>query len=575
MDVLAIKGSPCRLLKPALIFLCLLSLLSACGGPVLEQPTVSPLLGHYTYVSAPFHTPRGELVLGSTTFPTTANPLFASSDADLALDNALWGQPVVYDASFHVLPDQLSEVPLPENGGVIDGGKTIIMRLRHDLRWSDGQPLLAGDFQYWWQLNQDAMTGATIQTGYDQIASIETLDDFTVVLHMKHAYGPYLFYLPYAAPRHVWQQVHPIDLQNTPTIFSAPRVTSGPYQIQTLAASQSYTLVPNPYYRSTTFHGPFIARLIYQAYPTVAALVQAIQAGHVTVSQGYRDDDLAALAHLPSTVHVQALPSAAYEHLDFNLARPFLQDINVRRAIQLAIDTCRITRMALHTSGCARRVTQVEPPPSLFYDEGIAASRYDPAAARLLLARAGWRLDAHGVLTRRGQTLTLQLVTTAQSPVRLLIAQEIQRFLRTVGIQVKIDSYSLNSFFAIYTKSGILASGAYDMALFSYANGPDPDDEYGVFHSSQIPDTDHPELSNYGRVHDAVIDQALTQGRNSAAFADRLAAYHRFLARLADQVYVIPLFSDTNRMTVDARVRNVVPNANPSVNTWNIGDWWL
>jgi peptide/nickel transport system substrate-binding protein len=575
MDVLTTEKSAYDVLRCVLIIFSLFSLLSACGEPVAGKSAASSLLGHYPFTPTASHTSEGTLVFGSTTFPTTANPLFASSDADLALDNALWGEPVVYDARFHVLPDQLTEVPLPENGGVIDDGKTIIMHLRHDLRWSDGQPLLAGDFQYWWQLNQDAMTGATIQTGYDQIASIETPDDFTVVLHMKRPFGPYLSYLPYAAPRHAWQQIRPIDLQNTPEVFAAPRVTSGPYQILAMAANQSYTLVPNAYYRSTTFHGPFIARLIYQAYPTIAALVQAVRTGHVTVSQGYRDDDASALAHLPSTIRVQAAATAAYEHLDFNLAHPLLQDINVRRAIQLAIDTCDLTRLALRTSDCARRVTQVEPPPSLYYDDAIVASRYDPAAALRLLAQAGWRMGGHDLLTRGGQSMTLHLVTTAQSPLRLLIAQEIQRFLRMIGIQVKIDTYSLNSFFDIYTKSGILASGAYDVALFSYANGPDPDDEYSVFHSSQIPDAEHPELSNYGRVHDAVIDQALTQGRNSVAFADRVAAYHRLLARLADQVYIIPLFSDTNRMTVDVRVHNVVLNANASANSWNIGDWWL
>ncbi len=575
MDVSRTKNSPYKALKYVLIIFSLLTLLSACSGSVAEKSPVSPLLGHYSFTPPTVHTAEGTVVFGSTSFPTTANPLFASSDAALALDNALWGEPVVYDASFHVLPDQLTEVPLPENGGVIDGGKTVIMHLRHDLRWSDGQPLLAGDFQYWWQLNQDAMTGATIQTGYDQIASIDTPDDFTVVLHMKQPFGPYLSYLPYAAPRHAWQQMRPIDLQNTPTVFALPRVTSGPYRILTMEANQSYTLVPNAYYRSTTFHGPFIARLIYQTYPTIAALVQAVRAGHVAVSQGYRDDDVAALAHLPSTTRVQEVAAAAYEHLDFNLSHALLQDSKVRQAIQLAIDICNLTRLALHSSNCARRATQVEPPPSLYYDSSIGASRYDPAAARTLLAQAGWKMDSHGLLRRGGQSLTLHLVTTAQSPLRLFIAQEIQHFLRVIGIQVKIDTYSLNSFFDIYTKSGILASGAYDLALFSYANGPDPDDEYGVFHSSQIPDVEQPELSNYERVHDAVIDQALTQGRNSVVFADREAAYHRLLTRLADQVYIIPLFTDTNRMTVDVRVHNVVLNANASANSWNIGDWWL
>jgi peptide/nickel transport system substrate-binding protein len=553
----------------------LLVLMVACSQPPPEQHVSSPLLSHYATTPAPTHSPGGKLVLGSTTFPTTANPLFASTDADLAINNALWGQPVIYDARFHVLPDQLTEVPLPENGGVIDGGKTIIMHLRHDLHWSDGQPLLAGDFQYWWQLNQNALTGATIRTGYDQINSIETPDDFTVILHMKRPFGPYLSYLPYAAPRHVWQQIAPIDLQNTPAVFSMPRVSSGPYTIQSMVANQSYTLIPNGYYHSSSFHGPFIAHLIYQTYTNISALVQAVQQGQVNVSQDYRDDDRAALAHLPASIHVQTIATAAYEHLDFNLSHPLLQDSNVRQAMQLAIDICTLIRTTLHTSDCARRATQVEPQPSLFYDASIAASRYDPAAARQLLARAGWHPDAHGMLTKQGQALTLHLATTTQSPLRLLIAQTIQRYLHAIGIQVKIETYSLNRFFDIYTKGGILATGAFDLALFTYANSPEPDDEYNVFHSSQIPDTSHPEAGNYGRVHDAIIDQALTQGRSSTAFSERVAAYHRFLQRLANQVYVIPLYTDTNSMTIAASVHNVIPNANPSMNTWNIADWWL
>src|SRR5690242_15787740 len=152
----------------------------------------SPLLGHYRFTAPSTSTPSGTLIFTSTQFPGVANPLFAASDADLAIDAALWGQPVFYDEQFHIHPDQLLEVPLPENGGVQDQGKTIVMHLRHDLRWSDGQPIVADDFLYWWQLNQDSMTGATITAGYDQIASIETPDQFTVVLHMKRAFGPYL-----------------------------------------------------------------------------------------------------------------------------------------------------------------------------------------------------------------------------------------------------------------------------------------------------------------------------------------------------------------------------------------------
>jgi peptide/nickel transport system substrate-binding protein len=549
--------------------------LTGCGAtPSLPAPA-SPLLGSYSFTPAPSRTPTGKLTLAGLHFPDAANPLFASSDADLAIDNALWARPIFYDQHFHAHPDQLTEVPLPQNGDVRDGGKTIVMHLRHDLRWSDGQPIVASDFLYWWQLDQNSDTGATVTDGYSRIASIDTPDAFTLVLHMKQPFGPYLFYLPYAAPQHAWGHLRPIDLQNTPSVYQAPQVTSGPYKLVSMADGQRYTLAPNTYYTSSTFHGPYLAQLVYQGYANAAALSAAARSQSVDVTLDYMEDDLPDLAHLPTGVNMLEASAAAYEHLDFNLARPFFHDSNVRRAIQMAIDTCGIIRSVLHAPDCSRRATQVEVPPSLFYDASIQPAPYDPAMARRLLAQAGWSPNAQDILSRQGQLLSLRLVTTADNPVRAAAAQAIQRDLRAVGIQVQIATYSLNSFFGLYTQGGILATGAYDLALFTYANSPEPDDEYGVFASSQIPDAAHPDLGNYGRVDDAVIDQALIAGRTSVDFAQRVAAYHRFLERLAQQVYMIPLYTEVNIMTVAARVHNVIPNPDQSATTWNVSDWWV
>ncbi|HLG76398.1 MAG TPA: ABC transporter substrate-binding protein, partial [Ktedonobacteraceae bacterium] len=241
----------------AVVLLYLLAwLLSACTGQATpSQRGNAPLTGPYSWLAFPGHQPSGSLVIGEVGFPISANPLFASSRFDLAVTSALWAAPVVFDQHFHVQPDQLTEVPLPENGDVVDGGKTVIMHLRHDLRWSDGQPILASDFAYWWHLNQDADTGAITTSGYDQIASITTPDIYTVVLHLKQPFGPYLSYLPYAAPEHAWGHLQPIDLQNRADVFQAPVVTDGPYKLAFFVRQQSYTLVPNLNYRSTTFHG--------------------------------------------------------------------------------------------------------------------------------------------------------------------------------------------------------------------------------------------------------------------------------------------------------------------------------
>jgi peptide/nickel transport system substrate-binding protein len=284
---------------------------SACGGEA-STPAHHPLSllsGQYSYTPAPSRVPGGKVTFAMRGFPTALNPLFSSSLEELEVSAALWSAPVVYDEQFHVQPDQLTEVPLPENGDVQDGGKTIIMHLRHDLRWSDGQPILASDFQYWWHLDQDADTGAITTSGYDQIASIDAPDRFTVVLHMKHAFGPYLLYLPYAAPQHVWGKFRPIDLQNLPQVYQAPAVTDGPYKLARFVDQQSYTLEPDPYYTSTTFHGPFLSQLVYQAYDSLSALSAAVREERVDVTGGYMEYELPALAHLPSAVKMSTTPA--------------------------------------------------------------------------------------------------------------------------------------------------------------------------------------------------------------------------------------------------------------------------
>ncbi len=519
------------------------------------------------------HSTGGSSIFSDREFPAALNPLFSASSVDLEVSAALWSGPVYYDNQFHIQPNQLTEVPLPENGDVKDGGKTIIMHLRHDLRWSDGQPILASDFQYWWHLDQDPDTGAITTAGYDQIASIDTPDNFTVILHMKHPFGPYLLYLPYAAPQHAWGKLKDIDLQNTPSIYLAPIVTDGPYMLAHFENQRSYTLKPDPYYTSTTFHGPFVSQLIYQAYNNLASLTSAVSKQQTDISEGYMEDEVSSLAHLPSSVRVLETPAAAYEHLDFNLANSIFQDVRVRRAIQMAIDKCAIIEQVLHIPDCSRLAGQVEPPPSLVYDPNIHPAPYDPTAARKLLVQAGWLPGKQGLLFRHGQSFTIRLVTTDANPLRSAAAERIRQDLLAVGISVQIMYYPLGTFFAVYSRGGILATGAYDLAMFGYQNSPEPDDEFAVFDSSQIPTVDHPGLGNYGHVNDPVIDLALVQGRNTIIFAERVKFYHQFLERLAEQVYIIPLYTGLNIMTVSDKLQNVIPNPNVVANNWNISDW--
>ncbi len=396
---------------------------------------------------------------------------------------------------------------------------------------------------------------------------------------MKHPLGPYLLYLPYAAPKHAWGKLQPIALQNDPSVYLAPTVTDGPYKLSSIENGRSYTMVSNPYYTSSTFHGPFLSQLIYRSYSSLQSLTAAVYNQQTDLSEGYMENDLPVMLieakHLSSNVKLVETPAASYEHLDFNNANPLLQNVNVRRAIAMSIDRCAVIMNALHMRNCSRLANSVEPPPSLVYDPSIAPIPYNPVAAKKLLAQTGWLPGPNGILTKQGQPFVLRLVTTSDNPLRTAAAQLIAHDLQAIGITVKIAYYSLNSFFGLYNQRGILATGAFDLAMFGYANGPDPDEEYSAFHSSQIPTAEHPALANYARVKDPIIDTALTSARNTATFSQRVRYYHQFLEQLANQVYILPLYTAVNSLIANTHLQNVVPNPNIVANTWNVADWWL
>ena len=53
-----------------------------------------------------------------------------------------------FDENAKPVPVLVTEIPTVENGGLSADGKTITLKLRDDVKWSDGEPLTADDFVF-------------------------------------------------------------------------------------------------------------------------------------------------------------------------------------------------------------------------------------------------------------------------------------------------------------------------------------------------------------------------------------------------------------------------------------------
>jgi oligopeptide transport system substrate-binding protein len=132
---------------------------AACGG---ATPSSAPVTSTEPGASAPAETPAAtdsdmaenqvlHIDLGNE--PPTLDPTLAQDSTSISVLHAI-SRPLVY------LNDKLEAVPsLAESWDVTDGGKTITFHLR-DAKYSNGDPIVAGDLVYSWKRLVDPRTGA-------------------------------------------------------------------------------------------------------------------------------------------------------------------------------------------------------------------------------------------------------------------------------------------------------------------------------------------------------------------------------------------------------------------------------
>ena len=99
-------------------------------------------------------------------------------------------------------------------------------------------------------------------------------------------------------------------------------------------------------------------------------------------------------------------------------------------------------------------------PPGFISCQNSSAYNYDPAAARQLLADAGYQdVDGDGIVEKDGKALELVLQTYPEQPLLPPMLEAMQSMLRDIGIGAKVQIVEWT----------LASQGGYD--LFGYSNG--------------------------------------------------------------------------------------------------------
>ncbi len=480
--------------------------------------------------------------------PMSLNPALENGQSSTEWGFLLFSYLVKYDDRGKLIGDVATQAPSVQNGGISKDGLTVTYHLRKGVRFADGTPLTARDCV--WSINavNDPANNVQSRYGYDRVASARAPNDTTLVLHLKEPFAPLLTLVlaPQGfpiLPRHLLAKYH--DFNHIP--FDGQPVGSGPYVVERWIRGDRVIMHADPYY----FKGkPRIPRLTIRFVPDAQTATNLLQTREV---QGYFNEQdysqYPLLERIPG-YRIYKIPVSGVGAIIFNTQR--VSDPQVRHALAEAMDVPTLVRKAYRGA-----VESAHPGGGLFfwaYDPAVYPDiPYDPAFARRVLS---------------GRKLDLQLIIQAATPGDAILANSIVQYEREAGVHVTIKQFNITQFVAPASEGGPVYGGKFDMALYDFVNGDDPDTT-DQFACANVP----PHGYNKSRICDRRIDALLMAGHSTFDVQKRIAIYKR-LQRLLYRELPIMLTDQRREISAFTAQLHGVTGSTDSI-FWNVGDWTL
>jgi ABC-type oligopeptide transport system substrate-binding subunit len=284
---------------------------------------------------------------------------------------------------------------------VLEGGTRYVFHLRDDVRWSDGLPVTAHDFEYAWKRILDPATGSNFAPVLFDIrgarayheglvpepetVGVRAQDDRTLVVELEAPAGYFLQLVAYGMP----VPRHAAERWGTAWTDPGKMVCNGPFALADWRPGEKLVLERNPlYYGRWAGNLERVELTLVPAGEWLPALedYEADRADWFIFSVTSPEEmDLVRERHKREYV---SFPSASTGYLAFDVTCPPFADRRVRWALALATDRQALVEAAL--GGYRSPATGGFVPPGMpGHVPGIALP-HDPERAAELLASAGY-----------------------------------------------------------------------------------------------------------------------------------------------------------------------------------------
>src|SRR2546428_9679778 len=415
----------------------------------------------------------GTLGYGEYGRPSTLDPITSNETISLQIAELVFNGLVGIDEKQEIVPE------LAERWEASKDGRVYTFFLRKDVKWHprEGdapQPFTADDVVFTYNIMMHPKTITPLKVRYEFIEKVEKTGDYTVVITLKrpilNALAKFSFKI---IPRH--GPANPQYLTREDRFAHSP-IGTGPYMLQTVTGDGEVGLVANPdYFKGRAHIGKFIAR----PFADQNIMAQALMFNAIDMIVLVNPRNLPEVQGDKRFV-LQPYNALSYSFFGYNVRNPLLADRRVRQAITTAVN--RQEMLDSFFNGPGTVISGPFAPGSWAYNLDVKPLPFSPGRARALLAEAGFKPGADGIMEKGGQKLALSLKVPiekeSEAVKRVVLA--FQNYLKSAGVAIKVEFKEWQAW-----KEDVFLEHNFDIMFASWVFD-DSADISSLFHSAEI-----------------------------------------------------------------------------------------
>ncbi len=393
------------------------------------------------------------LKMGITNFDTM-NPILTKNREIVNIDK------LIFDSLFNITTDYKIENSLATSIEKISDTQYNI-KVNTDIKWQDGSSLISRDVSY--TIDQIKNTDSIYSSNVNQIANVDTPDSENVIITLNQSvpFFEYNLTFPIVSSRYYMNE----EFANSSKI----PMGTGMYKIASID-DDNILLIRNDRWKNIKTETPRTQSITIHKYNAIGEIFNTFKLGNIDVVNTYMSNYSDYVGTLGYNKREYA--GRDYDFLSFNCSDNILSDVNVRKAINYAINKENIISTVLNNSKYVSN-SPLDYGSYLYKNDGQISFNQDEAKSTLqnggwTYASNRWQKNINGYV----RNITLSLVVNQNNEERVRVAENIKSQLADVGIKINVVKVNDDKYYDYLNKKN------YQMILTGVTNSVNPDLTY-------------------------------------------------------------------------------------------------